>query len=131
MLDTIKNSFSKVTVKLALAAAVVIVASLYLAWLQEGELSESLVEAIAEKPDYFAGVPQLLVAGVLWIVVWFLLNHPKLTLIGVIPLLLVWAIMLMTASDYGLDLGIGFFIYILALVVCVAMAFATKKTKKK
>ena len=72
----------------------------------------------------------MLIGGILWIAVCFLLNQPKLSLIGNLPLLLVWLVLLMVASDYGLDLGIGFFLYIIALVVCVAMAFATKKIKK-
>lgn len=130
MLDKVKLSFARITVKIALAALVLAFISQYLPWLTEKSHSQTLAEAFAEKPSYFVGFPQMLIGGILWIAVCFLLNHPKLSLIGNLPLLLVWLVLLMVASDYGLDLVIGFFLYIIALVVCVAMAFATKKIKK-
>lgn len=127
MLEKIKISFGRLTVKIALAAVIIVFISQYLPWLTEGNKSQSLAQAFAEKPDYFIGFPIILIGGVLWIGVCFLLNHPKLTLVGFLPLLLVWLVMLMTASDYGLNLSVGFFLYIIALVVSVVMAFATKK----
>lgn len=130
MLEKIKTSFGRLTVKIALGAIIIAFISQYLPWLTEGTRSQSLAEAFAEKPDYFVGFPVMLIGGLLWMAVWFLLNHPKLTLVGVIPLLLVWLVMLMVASDYGLNLGMGFFIYIIALVLCVVMSFMTKKIKK-
>lgn len=130
MLERIKMSFSRLTVKIALGAVVAAFISKYLPWLTDKTHSQSLAQAIAAKPDYFTGVPTLLMVGLLWVAVWFLLNHPKLTLLGDAPLLLVWLGMLMTASDYSLDLGIGAFLFILAVAVCVVMAFMTKKLKK-
>lgn len=130
MLEKIKVSFGRLTVKIALGAVVVAFISSFLPWLTEGTKSQSLMQAFAEKPDYFVGFPLMLIGGLLWIAVWFLLNHPKLTLVGVFSLLLVWLVMLMVASDYGLNLGMGFFLYIIAVVICVVMAFMTKKIKK-
>lgn len=130
MMEKVKLSFGRLTVKIALVAVVFTLISPFLPWLTEGDRSQSLMQAYAEKPDYFVGFPLMIVGGVLWIGVWFLLNHPKLTLVGVLPLLLICLVMLMTASDYGLNLGIGFFIYSIAVVVSAAMAFATKKSKR-
>lgn len=131
MMKTVKLSFGRLTVKVALGAVVLAFVSQYLPWLTEGSKSQSLAQAFAEEPDYFVGFPIMLVGGIIWIAVWFLLNHPKLTLVGILPLLLVWLVMLMTASDYGLNLGMGFFIYIIAVSVSAAMAFATRKMKKE
>lgn len=131
MLEKIKSTFRLVTVKIALCAVILCFISQYLPWLTEGKHSQSLAEAFAEKPDYFVGFPVMLIGGILWIAAWFLLNHPKLTLVGVLPLMLVWLVMLITASEYGLNPGVGFFLYIIAVIVSAVMAFATKKIKKK
>lgn len=129
MMEKIKMSFGRLTVKIALAAVIICFISQFLPWLTEKKQSMSLVEAFAEKPTYFAGMPIMLIVGLLWVAVWFLLNHPKLTLVGIVPLVLVALVLLMTASDFGLNLGIGFFLYVIALIVCVVMAFMTKKQR--
>lgn len=127
--DKIKMSFGCLTVKIALAAVILTFVSIYLPWLTDRTRSQSLAEAIAAKPKYFAGMPVVLIVGLLWIAVWFLLNHPKLTLIGVLPLSFICMSMISTASNYHINLGFGFFLYILMIIVCVVMAFLTKKKK--
>ncbi len=129
-MEKIKASFSCVTVKIALVADLLCFVSIFLPWLTERGHTMSLTEAFAEKPSYFVGMPVMLAAGLIWVALWFLLNHPKLTLVGVLPLLLVALVMVMTASDYGLALGIGFFLYVIGLIACVVMAFMTKKIRK-
>lgn len=130
MLEKVKMSFERVTVKIALIAAVLGYVSQYLPWLTDKTHSQSLAQAIAEKPDYFIGFPIIMIVGFLWIIVCFLLNHPKLALVGWLPLNFMWLVMLMTASDYGLNLGMGFFVYIIVQIVCLVMVFMTKKIKK-
>ena len=131
MLEKVKVSFGRLTVKIGLCAAILCFISQYMTWLTEDERSTSLAGLIAEEPDFFEGLPAMLIGGVLWIAVCFLLNHPKLTLIGVLPLLVILLAMLTTASGFGYGLGMGVFLYIIALVVCVVMAFATKKIKRE
>lgn len=129
MLEKIKVSFGRLTVKIAVGAAIAALLSQYLTWLTDGRHTQSLAQAFAEKPDYFVGFPFILFGGTLWVAVCFLLNHPKLSLVGLVPLQLIWLAMLMTASDYGLSLGAGFFLFIAAMIVCVVMVFKTKKIK--
>ena len=81
MLYKVKLSFARITVKIALAALVLAFISQYLPWLTEKSHSQTLAEAFAEKPSYFVGFPQMLIGGILWIAVCFLLNHPKLSFI--------------------------------------------------
>lgn len=131
MLEKVKMSVKRPTVIVALIAVVVSYVSKYLPWLTDRTHSQSLAQAIAEKPGYFKGVPELLILGLLWVAVCFLLNHPKLTLIGIVPLQLVWLGMMVIAIDYGISFGMGFFVYILMQIVCLAMVFATKKIKKE
>lgn len=129
-MECIKVSVAKKTVLIALAAAVVCFITRWLPWFTYGSYSMSMAGAIAEKPSYFAGVTLMHTVGVLWLLVFFLTNHPKLSIIGVLPLIFLWMSMLFTASDYDMGVGFGAYVYILTVVVCIAMAFATKKTKK-
>lgn len=129
MLNKIKMSFGRLTVKIALGAVVLTFISQYLPWLTDRTHSQSLAEAFVEKSSYFAGMPVVLIIGLLWVAVWFLLNHPKLTLVGILPLIFIWLSLLATASNYGINLGIGSFLYIIMVIVCVVMAFLTKKQR--
>ncbi len=129
MLNKIKMSFRRLTVKISLGAVVLAFISQYLPWFTDRTHSQSLSEAFVEKPRYFAGMPVVLIVSLLWIAVCFLLNHPKLTLVGILPLLYIWLSLIATASNYSLSLGIGFFLYTIMLIVCIVMAFLTKKQK--
>lgn len=129
-MNIIKTSFNKLTVKIALGAVVLCFLCRYLPWLTEGKQSMSMVEAIEEKSSYFAGITAVLIVGFLWVIVFFLLNHPKLTLIGDVALLVVWLVFLMTASDYNLNLGFGAILHLILVIACIVLAFLTKKTKK-
>lgn len=130
MLETVKASFSRMTVKISLGAMVLCFISRYLPWLTDRSHSQSMVEAFAEKPSYFVGMPIMVIGGILLVAALFLLDRPKLTLIGDAVLTVVWLVFLMTASDYGLDLGIGAFLYLIAVIACVVMAFLTRRMKK-
>lgn len=130
MTEKIKTTFGIVTVKIALGAVILCFISLFMPWLTEGRLSMTLIQAFQEKPSYFAGMPALLAVGLLWVAAFFLLNFPKLTLVGDVPLLVVWLGLMVTASDYGLTLGIGSYLYLILVIVCIVMAFMTKKIKK-
>lgn len=131
MLEKVKMSIKRPTVIIALVAVILGYVSQYLPWLTDRTHSQTLAQAIAEKPDYFIGFPAILLIGFLWVAVWFLLNHPKLTLVGILPLQFIWLVMLMIASDYGISLGLGFWVYVIMQIVCVVMVFATKKIKKE
>lgn len=127
--EKIKMSFKCVTVKIALAAVVLGALCPFMPWLTEGRYSMSMTQAFAEKPGYFTGMPAMLIGGLLWIAVFFLLNHPKLSLVGNAPLLIIWLVFLMTASDFGLNLGVGSYLFLIAVIVCIVTAFMTKKVK--
>lgn len=122
MLNKIKGSIHWRPVKIALAAVVVAFISVWLPWLADETHSQSLAEAFSAKPDYFTGMPAMVTLGMLWTALSFLLFRRKLALLGLIPMAIVWGKVLMTASDYGLYLGIGFYLYIISVVVCVVMA---------
>lgn len=129
MLKTIQVSLKSLTVRIALAAAVLIFISQFLPWISSRGQSMSMIEIYTQDASFFAGVPAVTLLSILWIALWFMLNHPKLTLIGVLPLLLVWFGFLLIGGKYEADMGIGFFIYPIALLICVIMAFTTKKIK--
>ncbi len=129
MLNKMKRSFGRPTVRIALVAVVLALVSLFLPWLSRGELSTSLMGAYLEEPEYFMGLPAVILCSLLWLAVCFLLNHPKLSLVGILPLLFAWFGILLIAGEVEAKLGIGFFIYFIAAVVCVVMAFATKKLR--
>lgn len=130
MLNKMKLSFERLTVKIALGAAVIAFISQYLPWLTDGRLSQSLASVFAEDPEYYVGLPILLVGGLLWIVLCFLLNHPKLALVGTLPQIFTVLVMSMTASEHDLHMGVGFFVYSIAVVICIVMVFLTRKIKK-
>lgn len=136
LLEKAKRSFGYVTIKAALGAVALAFISPFFPWFTQDvpflkeTMKMSLWEAFMEKPTYFDGIPQILIAGCLWVAVFFLLYRPKLTLVGSVPLLGLGLILLTIASDYDLDLGIGFFLYIIAVIVCIAMAFMTKKNNQ-
>lgn len=133
MKNKIQTSWNRRTVKIALGAVALAFISQFLPWMTTPGLLEeetaSLIGIYTADTSFFAGVPMVLLVSLLWIALWFLCNHPKLTLIGVIPLLFVWFGFLLIGGKYGAKLHIGFYIYFIAVVVCAVMAFATKKIK--
>lgn len=131
MLKMIQVSLKRLTVRIALAAVVLIFISQFLPWITARGQSMSMMAIYTQDTSFFAGVPVVTLLSLLWIALWFMLNHPKLTLIGVLPLLFVWFGFLLVGGKYEADMGIGFFIYLIAVLICVIMAFATKKIKEK
>lgn len=129
MLEKMKLSFGRLTVKIALGAAAIAFISQYLPWLTDGRLSQSLASVFAEDPEYYVGLPTLLAGGLLWVALCFLLNHPKLALVGILSQIFIVLAMVMTASKYDLHMGFGFFIYSIAVVTCIVMVFLTRKIK--
>ncbi|MDO4327353.1 MAG: hypothetical protein Q4E24_15230 [bacterium] len=128
-MKTIQISLKRLTVRIALGAVILAFISQFLPWMKTGNQSQSLIGIYTADTSFFAGVPMVLLLSLLWIAGWFLLNHPKLTLIGIVPLLFVWFGFLLIGGKYQASLGIGFFVYLIAVLTCAAMAFATKKIK--
>lgn len=126
---TIQASLKRVTVKIALGAVALTFISQFFPWLTARGQRMSLMAIYTQDASFFTGVPAIILCSLLWIAVLFLLNHPKLTLLGVFPLLFVWFGFLLIGGKYEAPLGIGFFIYLIAVLTCIVMAFATKKIK--
>lgn len=129
MLKTIQVSLKRLTVRIALGAVVLIFISQFLPWITARGQSMSMMAIYTQDTSFFAGVPAMTLLSLLWIALWFMLNHPKLTLIGVLPLLFVWFGFLLIGGKYQASLGIGFFVYLISVLACAVMAFATKKIK--
>ena len=121
-MEKIKETWKLVTVKIALAAAVLALVSLYLPWYTRDNLSQTIMQAIKERPDYYVGALPVVVIGALWTAAFFLLNHPKLTLIGLA--------FVMEASGRGISLGMGAYLYAVMVIALIVCAFATKKIRK-
>lgn len=130
-MEKIKASVSIRTVQIALGGLAVCIISIFLPWLSASawgiSVNLSMVDAFQDSPEWFEGMPALLAVGLLWMLVLYLLGHPKIALIGVVPLAIVWLGMFVTADEYGFSLGTGAFIYLIGLIVCVVMSFMTKK----
>lgn len=130
-MERIKASVSIRTIQIALGGLAVCIISIFLPWLSASvfgiNVSYSMVEAFRVEPEWFEGVPALLAVGLLWMLVLYLLGHPKIALIGVVPLAIVWLGMFVTADESGFSLSIGAFVYLLGLIVCIVMSFMTKK----
>ncbi len=128
-MKTIETSFKRLTVRIALGAVILSFISQFLPWLRTGSLSSSLIGIYTANASFFAGVPMVVLVSLLWIAACFLFNHPKLTLIGDLPLLFVWFGFFLIGGKYQASMGVGFFVYLIAVLLCIAMAFATKKIK--
>ena len=64
-MEKIKETWKLVTVKIALAAAVLALVSLYLPWYTRDNLSQTIMQAIKERPDYYGGALPGVVIGAL------------------------------------------------------------------
>lgn len=129
MMDKVKGTWSLLTVKIAIGAVLVSLVSLYLPWFTYGGQSQTLNEAMKADPDFFVGAMPVMIAAAIWIVVFFLLNHPKLTLLGDVAMLFMYAAFAVAADDRNLNQGVGFYLYLVAAIVCIVCAFATKKRR--
>ena len=129
-MEKIKETWKLVTVKIALAAAVLALVSLYLPWYTRDNLSQTIMQAIKERPDYSVGALPVVVIGALWTAAFFLLNHPKLTLFGDAALIFMFLAFVMEASGRGISLGMGAYLYAVMVIALIVCAFATKKIRK-
>lgn len=130
MLEKIKISWKVLTVKIGVGAVVISLLSLFMPWFTYNNMSQSVVQAIKADPDFFAGVSPIFAVSMLWVVGFFLTNHPKLTLVGDAALLFLYAGFAIAGSDRGLSAGVGSYLYLLMVFVCIVCAFLTKKRKK-
>ena len=130
MFETVKKSVRRVTVIAALVLAVLCFVSLYLPWFTLNGESQSVMEAVKADPDFFTGLLPTIILLLLWVAVFFLTNHPKLTLVGALALLPIGATLVYAGQDRGLGTGFGTYIYFLAAIGFIVCAFATKKLKK-
>lgn len=131
-MDRIKAAVTTRTIQIALGGLAVCFISIFFPWLTDSFLGEkrslSMVKAFQANPTWFEGVPILLAVGLLWMLVFYLFRFPKIALIGILALAVVWLAMFVTADEYRFKLGFGAYVYIIALIVCVVMSFLTKKT---
>lgn len=88
------------------------------------------MDAIETDPDFYNGFLTVIVISLIWSTAFFLLNHPKLTLIGTVPAFLCGLIIVLAAGDSPASLGSGAILYMIATVALIVMAFATKKICK-
>lgn len=130
MIENVKKSWSVVTVKVAVCAAAAALISLFLHWFTYKDEGMSLIEIVRESPEYFKGVLPLFLLGIVWVAVFFLLNHPKLTLLGDVLLLFMYAAMALEGANHGLSMGVGNILFLIAVIACVVCAFLTRKRKK-
>lgn len=131
MIEKVKMMWKVLTVKIGAAAVAVSFISLFLPWFTYKDMSQSVMQAIHADPDYFTGLLPAMVIAMLWIVFFFLTNHSKLTLLGDAVLLFVYAGMAIEGFDRGLSAGVGSYLYLLAVLVCIICAFLTKKQGKR
>jgi hypothetical protein len=125
-----KKAWNLPTVWVALGAVVLAVISIYLPWLTYRKETASLIEVIESDPDFFTGFLPLIFIGLAWNVAFFLLNHPKLTLLGNLPVFFCGLIMIIAIGETPADLGFGAILFMIASVTMIVMAFATKKIRK-
>ena len=133
MKEKIKATWSLITVKAALAAAALAAVSLYLPWYTNGTLNQSLMQRVGENPDYYIGAVPVILAGILLTVIFFLTNHPKLTLIGDVAMAVMYlAFTVMEIAGYNdVRLAMGAYLYLTAMAVLIVCAFATRKIRKE
>ena len=128
--EIIKKSAHRVTVIFALAAVALSFVSLYLPWFTLDNMSQSVMQAVREDPDFFVGLLPAIVIALSWIAVFFVTNHPKLSLLGVLALLFLGVALIIAGVDRGLGIGFGGYLYMLLNLVFIGCSFATKKMKK-
>lgn len=131
MLEKIKKSWSLLTVKVAVVALLVSIVSLYMPWFTYDNLSQTVMQAIHADPDFFVGALPVLFIAVLWVLIFFLINHPKLTLVGDAVLIFMYAGFVIAGKDRNLNQGAGAYLYLAAVIVCIICAFATKKQREE
>ncbi len=129
-MEKIKETWKLITVKIAIGAAVLALVSLYLPWYTRDNLSQTVMQAINERPDYFVGALPVVIIGALWTAVFFLLNHPKLTLIGDAALMFMFLAFSMETWGRDISLGMGAYLYAVMTIALIVCAFATKKIRK-
>lgn len=129
-MEKMKQSWSVVTVKIAVIAVVIALVSIFLPWFSRDNMSQTLKQAVDADPEFYVGILPAIVVGAIWIVLCFLLNHPKLTLVGTVVMAFCGLAVVVLAMGWNLSLGLGTWFYLLAVVVCVVCAFATKKIRK-
>lgn len=128
-MEKVKVCWKIITVKVAVVAAVLAAVSLFLPWFTYMGLSQSMMDAVAADPEFFTGFLPVIFIALLWIVVFFLLNHPKLTLVGDAALLFVGVGAIILGKDRGLSVGMGAWLFVLAVATCLICAFITKKQR--
>lgn len=131
MLKKVKDAWRVPTVKAALVAVVLEFISLYLPFYVQDNLSMSVMGAIAEKPSYYVGFPWVIYVGILWVLAFFLTNHPKLTLLGDFWLLFLGLSFCVDIRNHGLQTGMGVYVYFFMILVCMVCAILTRKQKKQ
>lgn len=131
MIEKVKMMWKLLTVKIGVVAVAVSFISLFLPWLTYRDISQSLMQALHADPDYFAGLLPAVVIAMFWIVFFFLTNHSKLTLLGDLVLLFVYGGMAIEGFDRGLSAGVGSYLYLLAVLVCIICAFLTRKQGRR
>lgn len=127
MLNKVKQCWGTLTVKIAVIASVLSIVSLYLPWFTYGGQSQSVMEAIEADPDFFAGAMPILLVAALVTIVLFLTNHPKLSLIGPAVMAFMFMALKVAGDERNLNSGIGTYLYLVVIIVCIVCAFATKK----
>lgn len=131
MKEKIKAAWSLITVKIAVVAAALAAVSLYLPWYTNGTLNQSLMQRVNENPDFYVGAVPVILVGIFLTVIFFLTNHPKLTLIGDLlmsAMYLAFAVM-ETAGYHDVRLAVGAYLYLIATLLLIVCAFATKKIR--
>ena len=130
-MNKIKKSWRTPTVKIAVIAVLAAIACLFLPWLKGEDITLSLMTAVRENPAEYTGVLPLIMVSALWVIFMFLLNHPKLTLVGDLPLIFILAGFFILDSDSETKPGFGRYLYLAAVLVCVICAFLTRKRREK
>lgn len=129
-MEKMKVCWKMATVKISVAAVILAAVSLFLPWFTFMGLSQSMMDAISADPEFFTGFLPVLIIAMLWVVVFFLLNHPKLTLVGDAALLFVGVGTMILGMDRGLNPGLGAGLFVVAVLVCIVCAFLTKKQRR-
>ena len=126
-MERIKKAVTTRTIQIALGALVVCVITMFLPWLAQGRRTMSLAELLEEGDERLDMVPVMLTVGFLWMVIFYLLRFPKIALAGILPLAFIWMAVYMAADQLsGVNLGLGAYLYMLMLIVCIVASFLTR-----
>lgn len=129
-----KKPLQMPTVWIALVLSLAAIVAIFLPWVSASAMgvtqSMTFRQLTSEEETLF--MTPLAVIANLWVILFFLTNHPKLTLIGTLANAFSILIIMMAISQFNgmLQYGAGFYLYIAATIICFVCAFATKKQKK-